>query len=70
MSQVPDWIYARSRPRSARTYTYGHSSPVLASVLSFTTCSLSGHTLEPAVIFTSLTLFQMLRMPLMFLRAS
>jgi ABC-type multidrug transport system fused ATPase/permease subunit len=46
------------------------SLPVLASVLSFTTYSLSGHTLEPAVIFTSLTLFQMLRMPLMFLRQS
>jgi ABC-type multidrug transport system fused ATPase/permease subunit len=46
------------------------SLPVLASVLSFVTYSLSGHQLEPAVIFTSLTLFNLLRMPLMFLRKS
>ncbi|CAE6465597.1 unnamed protein product [Rhizoctonia solani] len=43
------------------------SLPVLASVISFVSYSLSGHTLDPAIIFTSLTLFQMLRMPLMFL---
>jgi hypothetical protein len=45
------------------------SLPALASVLSFVTYSLSGHTLEPAVIFTSLTLFTLLRLPLIFLRA-
>ncbi|KAF8598170.1 ABC transporter [Ceratobasidium sp. AG-I] len=43
------------------------SLPVLASVLAFVTYSLAGHDLNPAVIFASLTLFQMLRMPLMFL---
>ncbi|KAG9092782.1 hypothetical protein FRC06_011800 [Ceratobasidium sp. 370] len=43
------------------------SLPVLASILSFVAYSLSGHALDPAVIFASLTLFQMLRMPLMFL---
>ncbi|KAG8702705.1 hypothetical protein FRC09_004597 [Ceratobasidium sp. 395] len=43
------------------------SLPVLASVLSFVAYSLSGYPLDPAVIFASLTLFQMLRMPLMFL---
>ncbi|KAG8707593.1 hypothetical protein FRC11_007314, partial [Ceratobasidium sp. 423] len=43
------------------------SLPVLASVISFVSYSLSGHALDPAVIFASLTLFQMLRMPLMFL---
>ncbi|CAE6453958.1 unnamed protein product, partial [Rhizoctonia solani] len=43
------------------------SLPVLASVISFVSYSLSGHDLDPAVIFASLTLFQMLRMPLMFL---
>ncbi|KAF8667685.1 ABC transporter [Rhizoctonia solani] len=42
------------------------SLPVLASVISFVSYSLSGHSLDPAVIFASLTLFQMLRMPLMF----
>ncbi|EIN04040.1 hypothetical protein PUNSTDRAFT_55872 [Punctularia strigosozonata HHB-11173 SS5] len=46
------------------------SLPALASVLSFVAYSLSGHALEPAVIFTSLTLFQLLRMPLMFLPVS
>lgn len=44
--------------------------PVLASVLSFVAYSLSGHTLDPAKIFASLTLFQLLRLPLMLLRES
>ena len=43
------------------------SLPVLASVLAFVVYSIK-HTLDPANIFTSLTLFNMLRMPLMFLR--
>ena len=42
------------------------SLPVLASVIAFVVYSIK-HTLDPANIFTSLTLF-MLRMPLMFLR--
>ncbi|KAG6832807.1 hypothetical protein H0H92_009426 [Tricholoma furcatifolium] len=46
------------------------SMPVLASVLAFVTYSLSGHTLEPSLIFTSLTLFNLLRLPLMFLPVS
>ncbi|KAF8969223.1 ABC transporter [Flammula alnicola] len=46
------------------------SMPVLASVLAFITYSASGHTLEPGVIFTSLTLFNLLRLPLMFLPVS
>jgi ABC-type multidrug transport system fused ATPase/permease subunit len=43
------------------------SLPVLASVLAFVVYGLH-HALDPATIFTSLTLFNMLRMPLMFLR--
>ncbi|TFK72957.1 ABC transporter [Pluteus cervinus] len=43
------------------------SMPVLASVLAFVTYSLTGHSLNPADIFTSLTLFNLLRLPLMFL---
>ena len=46
------------------------SLPVMAAVLSFVAYSLSGHPLEAAVIFTSLTLFQLLRLPLLFLRTS
>lgn len=46
------------------------SLPTLAAVLSFVVYNLSGHPIDPAVIFTSLTLFQLLRMPLMFLRES
>lgn len=42
--------------------------PTFASVLSFVVYSLLGHTLNAANIFASLTLFQLLRMPLMFLR--
>ncbi|KAJ3555698.1 hypothetical protein NM688_g2432 [Phlebia brevispora] len=44
--------------------------PVLASVLSFVVYSLSGHSLNAADIFSSLTLFTLLRMPLMFLPLS
>lgn len=40
--------------------------PVFAAVLSFVAYSLSGHPMDPAVIFSSLTLFQLLRLPLMF----
>ncbi|PSR72964.1 hypothetical protein PHLCEN_2v11201 [Hermanssonia centrifuga] len=43
------------------------SLPALASVLSFVVYSLSGHSLNAANIFASLTLFQLLRLPLMFL---
>ncbi|KDN35712.1 hypothetical protein K437DRAFT_230108, partial [Tilletiaria anomala UBC 951] len=43
------------------------SLPVLAAVLAFVTYSLTGHSLNPANIFTSLTLFNLLRMPLLFL---
>jgi ATP-binding cassette, subfamily C (CFTR/MRP), member 1 len=41
--------------------------PVYASILAFVTYSLTGHGLNPADIFSSLTLFNLLRMPLMFL---
>lgn len=44
------------------------SLPVLASVLSFVVYSLSGHSLNAADVFASLTLFTLLRLPLMFLR--
>ena len=44
------------------------SLPVLASVLAFVVYALSGHSLDPANIFASLTLFTLLRMPLMLLR--
>jgi ATP-binding cassette subfamily C (CFTR/MRP) protein 1 len=41
--------------------------PVISSILSFITYSLTGHVLEPALIFSSLTIFNLVRMPLMFL---
>jgi ATP-binding cassette subfamily C (CFTR/MRP) protein 1 len=40
------------------------SMPVFASMLSFITYSLTSHSLEPARIFSSLALFNSLRMPL------
>ncbi len=43
------------------------SLPIFASMLSFITYSLSGHGLEAAPIFSSLALFNSLRMPLNFL---
>ncbi|KAF2200754.1 ABC multidrug transporter-like protein [Delitschia confertaspora ATCC 74209] len=45
----------------------GMSMPVFASMLSFITYSLSNHTLNPAPIFSSLALFNSLRLPLNFL---
>ncbi|KAF9268335.1 hypothetical protein L218DRAFT_954696 [Marasmius fiardii PR-910] len=44
--------------------------PTLAAVLAFVTYSLSGHALDPANIFSSLTLFALLRLPLMLLPVS
>ncbi len=41
------------------------SMPVLASVLAFVTYSATGHSLNPADIFASLTLFNLLRLPLL-----
>jgi len=44
------------------------STPTLASVVAFIVYAGSGHSLTPAVIFSSLTWFQLLRLPLMMLR--
>ncbi|KAI0041202.1 ABC transporter [Auriscalpium vulgare] len=46
------------------------STPTLASVLAFVVYAVSGHDLTPGVIFSSLSLFQLLRMPLMFIPMS
>lgn len=46
------------------------SLPVFAAVFAFLTYSLTGHDLDPAIIFSSLSLFNLLRMPLMFLPVS
>ncbi|KAH9031754.1 ABC transporter [Lactarius pseudohatsudake] len=46
------------------------STPTLASVVAFLVYAGSGHQLTPAVIFSSLTWFQLLRMPLMMLPLS
>lgn len=46
------------------------SLPVLASMLAFVAYTLTGHELEPTVAFTAIALFQLLRVPLMFLRTS
>lgn len=46
------------------------SMPALATVIAFLVYSGTGHAQDPAVIFTSLTLFNLLRMPLMMLPMS
>ena len=43
--------------------------PILASIPTFIIYGIN-HPLDPAIIFTSLTLFNMLRLPLMFFRKS
>ncbi|KLO13407.1 multidrug resistance-associated ABC transporter [Schizopora paradoxa] len=40
--------------------------PILASILSFITYALIGHALNPAIIFSSLQYFNIIRMPLVF----
>lgn len=40
--------------------------PTLASVLAFVVYALAGHGLQPAIIFTSLSYFTLLRQPLLF----
>ena len=42
--------------------------PILAAIVSFIVYAAIGHTLDPAVTFTALTLFQLLRIPLQFMR--
>jgi hypothetical protein len=46
----------------------GMSTPTLAAVAAFLVYAGSGHELTAAVIFSSLTWFQLLRLPLMMLR--
>ena len=43
------------------------SLPIYASMLAFVTYSVTGHELNPANIFSSIVLFNMMRIPLMFL---
>lgn len=42
--------------------------PTIATIVGLVTYSLTGHPLDPASVFTALTFFNLLRMPLMFLR--
>ena len=44
---------------------FAFSLPVLAAILSFITYSLTAHNLQAATIFSVITLFQLMRMPLM-----
>ena len=44
------------------------SMPAMASVVAFIVYTATGHQLTPAVVFSSLTWFQLLRLPLMMLR--
>ncbi|KAF8758426.1 ABC transporter [Rhizoctonia solani] len=60
--------YLRSR-LTLRSFNnaFAFSLPTLASVVSFVIYSASGHTLEPGIIFSSLSLFVLLRTPMTFL---
>ncbi|KAI5833117.1 hypothetical protein K523DRAFT_413569, partial [Schizophyllum commune Tattone D] len=65
MGYVRSLLIARSA-----NYAAALSLPVLASVLAFVTYSLTGHAMDAANVFSSLTLFTLLRMPLMMLPMS
>ncbi|AEO64822.1 uncharacterized protein THITE_2142625 [Thermothielavioides terrestris NRRL 8126] len=64
----------RRREIRAIRYLYAHRNaaisigiavPVFSSMLTFITFSLTNHSLEPAAVFSSLALFNQLRLPLM-----
>ncbi|KAG8690811.1 hypothetical protein FRC11_008965 [Ceratobasidium sp. 423] len=55
--------YAVYRATAISTITF---IPILAATLSFITYALSGHDLNAAIIFSSLQLFNIIRMPLVF----
>ncbi|GAA5839463.1 hypothetical protein JCM3766R1_003553 [Sporobolomyces carnicolor] len=65
MKQVRNLLVSR-----AATTGVAMSLPTLATVLAFVTYAGTGHTQDAANIFTSFTLFQLLRMPLMMLPMS
>jgi ATP-binding cassette subfamily C (CFTR/MRP) protein 1 len=44
------------------------SIPAMSSVVAFLVYAGTGHQLTPSVVFSSLTWFQLLRLPLMMLR--
>ncbi|KAH9013251.1 ABC transporter [Lactarius hengduanensis] len=62
--------YRKREISYVRTMLLVLSTPTLASVVAFLVYAGSGHQLTPAVIFSSLTWFQLLRMPLMMLPLS
>lgn len=47
--------------------TFGNTTPIFASMLSFITYSVTSHTFDPAPVFASLALFNQLRSPLLIL---
>ena len=47
--------------------TFGNTTPIFASMLSFITYSVTSHSLDPAPVFASLALFNQLRSPLIIL---
>ncbi|GAA5955029.1 hypothetical protein JCM3765_003165 [Sporobolomyces pararoseus] len=65
MKEVRNLLVSR-----AATTGVAMSLPTLATVLAFVTYAGTGHQQNPASIFTSFTLFQLLRMPLMMLPMS
>ncbi|CUA72234.1 hypothetical protein RSOLAG22IIIB_00899 [Rhizoctonia solani] len=60
------YLRARLTLRSFNN-AFAFSLPTLASVVSFVIYSASGHPLEPGIIFSSLSLFVLLRTPMTFL---
>ncbi|KAF8813301.1 ABC transporter [Phlegmacium glaucopus] len=54
----------------AANYAVAMSIPAIASVLAYITYSATGHPLTPAAIFSSLALFNLLRLPLLLLPIS
>ncbi|KAG0698327.1 ABC protein, partial [Suillus ampliporus] len=52
---------------SSANFALALSLPVLAATLAFVTYTLTAHNFDIAVIFTSLSLFQILRQPMMFM---
>ncbi|KAG1750696.1 ABC protein [Suillus lakei] len=61
------WILHAGSVKQVHTMAVSLSLPVLAGTLSFVTYTLTTHDFNVAAIFASLSLFQILRQPMMFL---
>src|SRR5258708_32056746 len=70
VSNRPHHFTELNNPQLSISLAIAFTVPILASTLAFIVYALLGNSMNPAIIFTSLSLFSLLRQPLMFLPRS